>query len=80
MLRRLSSASTLGISIALTLPLLQACGSLLATLAADAIEDDPGARPFSQRIADKASDTKAGVTLDAAAASCEQVPVVSKSC
>ncbi|WP_439101849.1 BON domain-containing protein [Congregibacter sp.] len=50
----------------LSLLLLQGCGSLLATLESDAIEDDPGERTFAQRIADESIETKAIVNLHAA--------------
>jgi osmotically-inducible protein OsmY len=45
---------------------LQGCGSFLAAIDANTIEDDPGERTFAQRIADENIETKAIVNLHAA--------------
>lgn len=76
---RVPSAITLGILILVSLPLLQACGSLLATFNSGAIEDDPGERTFSQRIADESIETKAVVNLHAADERFDQAHLVIQS-
>ncbi|WP_439105704.1 BON domain-containing protein [Congregibacter sp.] len=66
MSRRVFSATKLAILLLISVPLLEGCGSLLATFESNAIEDDPGERTFSQRIADESIETKAVVNLHAA--------------
>jgi osmotically-inducible protein OsmY len=56
---------TLSLACGLTL-LLSACGSLLATMEADTIEDDPGERTIGQLIEDDNIETKAIVNIHAA--------------
>ena len=46
--------------------LLSACGSFLATMEADTIEDDPGERTMGQLIEDDNIETKASVNIHAA--------------
>lgn len=45
---------------------IQGCGSMLAAMQANTIEDDPGERTFYQRLADESIETKAVVNLHAA--------------
>ena len=56
---------TLSLACGLTL-LLSACGSLLATMEADTIEDDPGERTIGQLIEDDNIETKSIVNIHAA--------------
>ena len=56
---------TLSLACCLTV-LLSACGSLLATMEADTIEDDPGERTIGQLIEDDNIETKAIVNIHAA--------------
>ncbi|MFT7286379.1 MAG: osmotically-inducible protein OsmY [Halieaceae bacterium] len=42
------------------------CGSMLAAMNSNAMDDDPGERTFAQRIADESIETKAMVNLHAA--------------
>ncbi|MFT4767988.1 MAG: osmotically-inducible protein OsmY [Glaciecola sp.] len=79
MSRRISSATTLRILILVSLALLQGCGSILATFESSAIEDDPGERTFSQRIADESIETKAVVNLHAADDRFDQAHLVIQS-
>jgi osmotically-inducible protein OsmY len=55
----------LSVACGLTL-LLSACGSLLATMEADTIEDDPGERTIGQLIEDDNIETKSIVNIHAA--------------
>jgi osmotically-inducible protein OsmY len=77
MLRPIHRASALLIILLLTQ--LQGCGSLLATLESDSIEDDPGERTFYQRLADESIETKAIVNLHAADDRYDQAHLVVQS-
>jgi len=46
--------------------LLTGCGSLLATLQSEPIEDDPAERTFAQQVEDESIETKAKVNIHAA--------------
>ena len=54
-----------------SLLLLSGCGSFLATMQSDTIEDDPGERTFGQWIEDNNIETKAIVNIHAADAAFE---------
>jgi osmotically-inducible protein OsmY len=66
---------TLSVACGLTL-LLSACGSLLATMEADTIEDDPGERTIGQLIEDDNIETKSVVNIHAADDAFDEAHVV----
>ncbi len=66
---------TLSVACGLTL-LLSACGSLLATMEADTIEDDPGERTIGQLIEDDNIETKSVVNIHAADEAFDEAHVV----
>ena len=52
--------------VVITVVGIQGCGSMLAAMKSNPIEDDPGERTFYQRLADESIETKAVVNLHAA--------------
>jgi osmotically-inducible protein OsmY len=52
--------------LAVTLPALAGCGSLLASLEVDTIEDEPTERTMAQQFEDESIETKATVNIHAA--------------
>lgn len=58
--------ATLALMAFITLALVSGCASTLVAFDSDAIDDDPGERPFYQRLADESIETKAIVNLHAA--------------
>ena len=65
------------VTVALVLPLLlSACGSFLATMEADTIEDDPGERTIGQFIEDDNIETKSIVNIHAADEAFDEAHIV----
>ncbi len=56
--------------------LLAGCGSLLATMEVDTIEDDPGDRTMAQQLEDESIETKARVNIHAADAAFDEAHLV----
>jgi osmotically-inducible protein OsmY len=77
--RSILSAAAYPLVLLFTTALLQGCGSFLAAIDSNAIEDDPGERTFAQRIADENIETKAVVNLHAADERYDQAHLVIQS-